>query len=180
MAIFLSAGHNPIGIRPDPGAIAHGKREADLTIELRDLVLSFIEKSYRVITDKDCESLSDYLKRIEPGEASVVLEFHFDAFNGNATGSTSIVGTDADKNDKNFAEDLVNTTASTLGIKNRGVKCESTTHRKRLGLMRKKGIVSLLEVCFIDNKADMAKYEEKKRVLAKAIALILMTYDDLM
>jgi len=43
---------------------------------------------------------------------------------------------------------------------------ESESHRGRLGLMRKKGIVVLLELCFIDNQQDFSKYELVKNELA--------------
>ena len=31
MAVFISAGHNPKGIKIDPGAVGNGFREADLS-----------------------------------------------------------------------------------------------------------------------------------------------------
>ena len=78
--IFPSAGHNPNGLKPDPGAIGNGYREADLAVEFRNLVVSVLKaKKIAVITDKDDERLGDYLKRINTGNGSVVLEFHFDA-----------------------------------------------------------------------------------------------------
>lgn len=177
--IFASAGHAPYSVKKDFGAEGCGYKEALLTIELRGLVCAELDKLGRkYVTDKDTETLGEYLERIQTGSGSVVCEFHFDAYNGTASGSTALVGDDADVLDKAFAQELVDVTASILGIPNRGVKRESESHRGRLGLMREQGTVSLLEVCFIDNSGDMQKYQTKKAELAKAYAAILSKYED--
>ena len=157
MTTFLSAGHNPGGVRPDPGAInKEGIRECDLTIEFRDLVVAELKtKDLKLITDNDDERLGEYLKRIQTGSGSVVLEFHFDAFNGKASGTTALIGNDADRMDKAFAKEIVDRTSIILKIPNRGVKTEAVSHHGKLGLMREQGTVALLELCFIDNPADL-------------------------
>ncbi len=176
--IFISSGHNPHGIKIDPGAVANGYREADLNVEIRDLVCKELDKlGSKYIKDLDNETLGQYLERVQTGTGSVVLEFHFDAANGVASGSTSIVEAEADRLDKLFAKELVDVCSNTLGIKNRGVKSEADTHRGRLGLMREDGIIALLEVGFIDNKGDIAAYQAKKVALAKALAPILKKYE---
>jgi len=179
--IYTSAGHNPGGLRIDPGAIGNGKREADLTVEFRNLVIEELKKSgAKYISDNDSERLGDYLKRIQTGSGSVVLEFHFDAsVNSKATGATALVGVDADDNDKAFARDILYATVSTFGIKNRGVLSEADSHRGRLGLMREKGIMALLELCFISNPDDLKAYDLHKAELAGKIADILIKYDAL-
>lgn len=181
MAIFISAGHNPQGIKVDPGAVANGLREADLNVEFRDLVVSeLISMGVKVITDKDDERLADYLNRIKTGNGSVVLEFHFDsAASPAATGTTSLYGSDADRLDIAFAKELVNTTSKILGITNRGSISEAQSHRGSLGLMRKQGIVCLLEIGFISNPNDIKQYNLRKRELAREIAKIVKRYEDL-
>jgi N-acetylmuramoyl-L-alanine amidase len=178
--IFNSAGHNPKGIKVDPGASGFGYNEAHLACMQRDAVNAELDKkNVKYISDKDDETLADYLKRIQTGEGSVVLEYHFDAFNGKASGATALVGSDADRLDKMFAKELVDTTSTILGIPNRGVKSESESHRGRLGLMREQGTVSLIELCFIDNKADLDKWFANYGKLAKAYADILIKYENL-
>lgn len=179
--IFISAGHNPNGIKKDPGAIGNGFHEADLTVEFRNLVVGNLRsKKIEVITDKDDERLGVYLERIKTGNGSVVLEFHFDAADlPTATGTTVLIGNDADRLDKAFAKELVDVTASTLGIKNRGVKTESDSHRGSLGLMREQGTVALLELCFISNPDDLLKYRQNKFTLAHNIAEIVERYEKL-
>lgn len=176
MAAFVSAGHH---LR-DSGALGSGTQENLETIKFRDLVVPILKaRGLKVITDDDKDTLAVYLNKIQTGDGSVVVEFHFDAADGKATGSTAIVGIDADQNDKAFAKELVDTTASILGIKNRGVISEADSHRGRLGLMRKKGTVALLELCFIDNQSDMEKYNQNKIKLGNEIAAIIDKYDKL-
>lgn len=179
--IFISAGHNPKGIKKDNGAVGNGYTEANLAIEFRNLVIAQLKvKKATYVSDNDDERLSEYLERIKTGNASVVLEFHFDASDKpTATGTTSLVGTDADRLDNAFAKELVNATAFRLGIKNRGVINEAQSHRGRLGLMRENGIVCLLELCFISNIYDLTAYHENKQQLAKDIADIAIKYDAL-
>lgn len=176
MASFVSAGHH----LKDSGAIGSGTQENLETIGFRNLVVPICkQRGLKVFVDDDKDSLATYLSKIKTGDGSVVVEFHFDAATGQASGSTAIVGVDADQNDKDFAKELVDTTASILGIPNRGVISEANSHRGRLGLMRKTGIVSLLEICFIDNPSDMAKYNQNKVKLANEIASIIDKYDKL-
>jgi len=176
--IFNSAGHHTKGIKPDPGASAFGRKEADLAIIQRDAVNKVLaQRNIRYISDKDDETLGDYLRRIQTGNGSVVLEYHFDAFNGVASGATALVGNDADRLDRAFAKELVDATSTILGIPNRGVKSEAESHRGRLGLMREQGIVSLIEICFIDNKNDIDKWLAKYNDLAIAYADILVKYE---
>ena len=177
--IFISAGHNPNGIKVDNGAVANGYTEANLAINFRELVEIELSKlKMQFVTDRDDERLAQYLERIKTGNASVVLEFHFDAAaNPKATGATSIIGVDADRLDIAFAREIVNCTSTILGIKNRGVISEAQSHRGRLGLMRENGIVSLLELCFITNKLDLERYFKNKFVLAREIAKIIARYE---
>ena len=179
--VFISSGHVPKGKNYDPGAVSNGLKESDKALEFKNLVISkCIKKGLKVITDKDDEKLGDYLKRIQTGSGSVVLEFHFDsASNPKATGTTALVGNDADRLDKSFGQELVNATSNILKIKNRGVLTEGQSARGRLGLMREQGTVCLLELCFISNKEDMANYELYKHELAEVIANIVYKYENL-
>lgn len=177
MASFISAGHN---LR-DSGAVGSGTQENLEAIKFRDIVVNYCKGfGLKVITDNDNESLAQYLQRIKTGEGSVVVEFHFDAAaNVSATGTTCLVGNDADRLDKAFAKELVDTTAKVLGIRNRGVMPESKSHRGKLGLMREQGIVALLEICFISNPDDMEAYKGNEYTLGAEIAKIIKKYDDM-
>ena len=170
--IFISAGHNTGGLKPDPGAVANGYTEAKLAIEIRDLVVKELRKdnSLKIVTDNDDERLGEYLSRIKTGNGSVVLEFHFDAASPAATGTTILVEAEADRLDKAFAKEIVDKTAEILKIKNRVGK---------LGLMREEGIIALLEVGFITNVSDIKAFKENKEVLAVELAKIIKKYENL-
>lgn len=181
MAIFISAGHNTFGIKPDPGAIGNGYKEADLTIEFRDLVIKECTKlGLKVIKDKDDERLGSYLERIKTGNGSVVVEYHFDASDKpTATGTTGLIEAEADRLDKAFAKELTESTANILGVKNRGVITEAQSHRGSLGLMREEGIIALVEICFISNANDIASYKKGRNKLAEEHAKIIKKFEDL-
>lgn len=183
MAIFISAGHNSqsISIKSDPGAINEfGIKEGDLTIEFRDLVCKELSKmGVKFITDLKEESLQSYLNRIQTGDGSVVIEYHFDAGPKTAEGCTALIEDDEDGNDKNFASDLLLVTNATSGIKSRGVKPESYTRHGKLALMKEKGIICLFEIGFITNPSDMSKYQMNKFKLAKEHAEIIAKYEKL-
>lgn len=181
---FISAGHcNYPGKNYDPGAIGYGgRKEADMTVKIRDKTLAYLEqKGYNDFkSDLNDESLSLYLKRIQPGNASVVCEFHLDAATSpNATGCTVLIGEDANKLDKDAATEIAITTSQILGIKNRGVISERDSHRGRLGLMREDGIVFLVEVCFITNKNDLESLDKHIEELCSKYADLIIKYDDL-
>ena len=187
--IFLSAGHlntRNLKHKTDPGAVGvNGRWEADEAVKIRDRVTAIlVSKGYNVINDGPQETLREYLARIKPGPASVVLEYHFDAA-ANATGTSTLVGDNSGKTSQNMAAELTKSTSDILGIKLRDggdgdmIIFEKDSHRGRLGLMREKGIVALLELCFISNPDDLKAYDANKEVLAGKIADILIKYDAL-
>lgn len=182
--VFVSAGHNSKSttIKQDPGAMnKQGVKEGDLTIEFRDIVIYELGLlGVKCIKDSEEENLGMYLRRINTGNGSVVVEYHFDSNEKpEPTGCTGLVEAEADRFDIAFAKKLNDTTASILGIKNRGVLTEKQSHRGSLGLMREDGLICLVELCFISNPDDLAKYHAKKKELAKAHAKIIKEFEDL-
>lgn len=180
--IYISAGHNSKSrtIKADPGAVnKNGIKEGDLTIEFRDLVKKELDAlGLKYISDTEEESLAMYLSRIQTGNASVVVEYHFDSADSfTASGCTALVEGEADRLDKAFAKEMVDSTAKILGIKNRGTISETESHRGRLGLMREDGLVCLVELAFISNEGDLTAYHAHKEELAKAHALIIQKYE---
>lgn len=184
MSIFISAGHNGKGIKPkyDSGAVSGNVIEGLLTIDFRDLVVAELKKLgvTNIITDYDTESLGDYLLRIKTGNGSVICEYHFDSAIPVASGTTAIVEQEADRLDRAFAKEIVDSTALTLGIKNRGVISEGDSHRGRLGLMREEGIICLCELAFVSNPNDVAAYHRGKATLARIHAGIIKKYEDML
>jgi N-acetylmuramoyl-L-alanine amidase len=176
--IFISAGHNTGGLKPDPGAIANGYMEAGLTVIIRNKVLAVLTaRGVPFVSDKDSERLAEYLDRIKTGEGSVVLEFHFDASSPTASGCTALIEEDFTSDDKEFAWALSRATSEILKIRNRGVFTESQSHRGKLGLMKENGIICLLEICFLTNQSDVDSFVTCIDSLAEAYADILIEFE---
>lgn len=179
LKVFPSAGHHD----KDPGAIANGYKEAELTKELRNLITDEFKKAnHSFITDYDWETNRQYQNRIKPGPNSVVLDIHFNAVsNKNISGTEAFISSKANVHSEGFASDLVHVTSYLLKIPNRGVKRENESQHNRIGILNTKaGIACLYEVCFMSNPDDMKKYQDNKVQLAKAIADISMKYDNLL
>lgn len=182
--IFISAGHhfNPQGA--DPGAMAthDGKlyKEAELTRELRDLVTTELTRlGAPFITDRDYETLQQYIARIKPGSGSVLCELHFNAAPAaTATGVEVIVKKEPELEERGLGIELCSAIVSEMRIFNRGVKTEDKSHRGRLAILHTAAGISILpEICFITNPRDMMSYETAKHAIAIHIAALLVKYD---
>lgn len=175
--VFPSAGHNI----NDPGAVYNGRKEAQEMMCFRELVVKFLNDQNHVnVPDQDSETASQHQSRIKTGNGSVVCEFHLNASaNLTATGTEAVISDTASANSKQMAIELTDASAKILGIRNRGVIPESRTPRKRIGIVNKVGTSVLLEVCFLSNIIDMSAFDTHKVELAKAIAEILIKYDNL-
>ena len=173
--IFLFAGHGG----GDPGAVGVGARkESNETIMLRDAIVSNIPFGQPLRIDSDRDRLAEVLRKANTGEASVVLDLHFDASaNPAATGVEVIVGDDAGPEDFMLASDVLDVVLKHTKLRNRGIKKEGQTPRKRLGVMRESGAVCLLEVCFITNPGDMKAYDAARAAIAKDLADVLVKHD---
>lgn len=176
--LILSAGHsnNPNG---DRGNASLGRYEGDLTIELRDLIVSELSKigvSARTDDNKNAlkESLA-YFKSFINGK-TVAIDIHFNAYNGTATGCEVIVPKDATTFEKNLSQELLDAICKTTLLKSRGVKSEAETARKSLGWMKQGCEESLIEVAFMDNKSDMLLYNANKSAIAIKIAQVIKKY----
>lgn len=180
--IYLSAGHHFNEVGADPGAVANGYKEHELTRELRDLTVAAIrEKGGSVIVDKDEETLAAYIKRIKPGSGSVVCEIHFNAVsNENANGVECLYGwsTEPDEEEVEMCKEICAVIADIAGLRNRGAKSDAESARGKLAILRTPaGLSCLPEICFITNKDDMAKYQAAKFCIAQNLADILIKYD---
>jgi N-acetylmuramoyl-L-alanine amidase len=169
--IYLSAGHTPKGLHPDPGAIGNGYKEAELTVELRDLIVALLkERNVPVWIDDDTQRLPDVLKAITSTEKDVVCDLHFNAGPAGATGVEILVPARHTDKEMTFARSLCADMAQRMCIKHRGVKTEADSQHGSLGIMRELGINLLIEVCFISNANDMRAYQFNKTALAMDIA----------
>lgn len=171
MNILLIAGHGGT----DTGAVAFGRREADLARELVPMIRDEL-RAYGAAVDLYDPKRSAYHDLIALGydyhfkKYDYVLEVHFNAYrqdpgNGESTGCEAYV-TPGEKSIA--AEAAMLRRIAALGLTNRGVKRE-----KLAVIMRAKaqGVSSaLLEVCFLDDLDDMEIYCRNKARIARAVA----------
>jgi N-acetylmuramoyl-L-alanine amidase len=169
--IILIAGHGGSD-KGAPGIVYKGHKlwEADLNILVRDTIFKFINfyaidyPNLKVKTIKDDDSLTlqgviNWLNfGLTPKENRIIFDIHFNAFNGTATGTEVIIPLNPCKEERELASIIQITSVNVMKIRNRGVKTEDKTARKRLAIMRPKGINLLWEVCFIDNKNDVEAF----------------------
>lgn len=172
--IFLTAGHH----RKDPGATYNGRKEAAETICLRNALTKLLtEKGVIVWNDADDWNLSRTIAEISKlsKPVDIITDLHFNAGAPSATGCEVFVADDADAHELVLAKSLASTIASVLLIRNRGVKKESNSQHKRLGIMRPIGRNVLIEVCFISNNYDMQQYDAFFGLLVEEMARVLMS-----
>ncbi|CAA7196755.1 N-acetylmuramoyl-L-alanine amidase [Chryseobacterium potabilaquae] len=175
--IFISAGHH----NNDPGAVANGYIERDLTKDVRNIIIQNLDVK-NVIQDKDFETNAQYQRRIKPGSGSVVFDIHFNSGNPTVGGTECYVNQKdfADKNSLSYkmADEICKLTSKILGIRNRGVKPDSLSQHSKIGILNLgSGISVLWEICFISSVLDMQSYLQKKNELLKEIVNILRKYD---
>ena len=168
---LLIAGHGGT----DPGAVAFGKREADLARELVTLIQKELLK-YNCTCGVYDMSRSMYNTIITNGYAydfkpyDYVLEVHFNACKlDKGDGKNKGVEIYVTTSEKGVTvEEKILKQIVSLGFTNRGVK------RKNFAVISKakaQGVSSaLLETCFIDDADDMKIYDANKKAIAKGIA----------
>ncbi len=176
--IIISAGHGG----KDPGAVNGNLIERDLAIELRDLlVIELKALGSSALIDDNKNALKETLAwlRGKFGSKDILFDIHWNAAGSpEAKGTEVIIPDTASDFEKRLAQSVLKTFVD-IGFKDRGVKPEGSTARKRLGWMRPNAENVLLEVCFITNHTDIKLYEANKLTIAKRLAVVLNHYSKL-
>lgn len=163
--MYISAGHS----NTDPGAVAFGRREADIAVEFRNIT------SFYLMRDSVPHELDGFGTQNLPLNKAVqqarhharAVEFHCNAGPASATGVEVLC---APKDDK-ISADICQAIASTLGIRNRGVKPENSGQHTRLAFIRAGGII--VELFFLTNPNDLYAYDHRKWLAAREVARVL-------
>jgi N-acetylmuramoyl-L-alanine amidase len=176
--IIVVAGHTNVK-NLDQGASGNGFIEGQLTVELRDLILSELKiLGVKAKTDANNNALAQTLQWLKFNlfsSKTICLDVHWNAGVAAAKGSEVIVPDVTSQFEKDLAKDLLKVLVD-VGFKDRGVKPEALTARKKLGWMRPVAENVLIEICFITNSTDMKLYQANKQIIAKKLALVLSTY----
>lgn len=167
--ITITAGHS----NTDPGAVSGKRRESIIATDMRNMVKLYLEREgIEVRTDgdgSDNKPLNDAIKLIAGSDLAV--EFHCNAAaNDNATGVECL----GQPKHKSICQKISKAIADQMGIKPRrdaGYAGENVGPRSRLGYVDKGGII--VELFFISNPGELATWDAKKWLVAKAVAGVI-------
>lgn len=165
-SIFLSAGHSGA----DPGAVAHGRREADIAVEFRNLVSFYLQRAH-IAHQLDGNGTTNLPLREAVKIARrhhLAVEFHCNAAGPTATGVETLSG----PANMALGARLSDVIAAALGIRDRGAKPENAGQHHRLAFVQAGGII--VELFFITNAADLVAYDARKWVAAREVADVLI------
>ncbi|MGX8128472.1 N-acetylmuramoyl-L-alanine amidase [Clostridioides difficile] len=165
MKIAITPGHTLAGKGTGAvGYIDEGKENRMLV----DLIVKWLKKGEATVysgkVDKSNNYLAEQCKIANKQDVDVAVQIHFNANNTtlNPMGTETIYKTN---NGKVYAERVNNKLATVF--KNRGAK---TDVRGLYWLRNTKAPAILIEVCFVDSKADTDYYIRHKDIVAKLIA----------
>jgi len=166
--IVITAGHSNAA----PGVTAGVITEAHVVTDFRNMVAFYLRSmNVNFATDgagHENWPLNDAMKLAR--FSSVAVEFHC---NGATSASATGVETLSQDKDKVVGALLCEAVADVLGIRNRGAKDEGSGQHSRLGFVQAGGII--LELFFLSNPDDLRRYLDKKWVLARRIAQVLVS-----
>lgn len=170
--ITVTAGHS----NEDPGAVRGKVTEASIVTELRNIVAHYLrEAGVPIRTDGTGEGNLPLRSAIQLIKGSAVaVEFHCNASdNSSARGVEGL----SDLRQKAVTQELCAAVNKVLGIPlrgDKGWKAENSGQHSRLGFVSNGGII--LELFFISNAAELALWQERKWLVGKAIAEVLIGY----
>lgn len=165
----ITAGHSDA----DPGAVANGRKEAEIAREMRNMVAAKLrERGCKVITDgKHHENMPLTVAITLAKQAHVAVEFHCNAA---ASAQANGVETISLPKDKALAQRISQAIARVMGARLRGEAGwidQSKSARGRLGFVNAGGLI--VELFFISNPAELAAWDAKKWLVASAVADVL-------
>ena len=164
MKIYLDAGHGG----HDPGAVANGLREKDLTLDIAKRIRRILETEYtgvQVRLTRETDTYLDLSQRARMANqwgADFFLSIHVNA--GGGTGFESFVYTKASKKSIEYQNIIHNEIVKILDVVDRGKKSEN------LAVLRETNMPAILtENLFIDNVTDAALLKDKNFIEKIAI-----------
>lgn len=169
--IALVPGHGP---SIDRGAVnSDGTTELDWNRDLANRIVNAIAGRVPVVViHRQTEKLSP-IPQINASGASLAVELHLNAFNGQATGTEMIHWPTSGKGIR-LAQALQTAAVGVLKLKDRGIKPPQLG--RGAAFLRKTTMPAVIvESFFIDNDNDLAVGNAKKDELARAYADVLVT-----
>lgn len=163
--IFLSAGHS----ETDSGAVAFGRKEADIAVEFRNIVSFYLMQAAipHMVDGRGTDNipLAQTIRQI--GNSRPAIEFHCNAGPPTASG----VETLSAPKDVVLCNKICEAISDVFNIRNRGAKPENAGQHHRLAFVQAGGVI--VELFFITSAKDLAAYDGKKWLAARAVARVL-------
>lgn len=165
-SVMISAGHDD----RSPGAAAHGHTEADIVLELRELISAELSALgiEHALDGEPGENLPLREAVAIAAEHDIALELHCNAATPAATGVETLSRPEMYPLGRTLCQAVVDA----LGIDDRGAKPEGSGQHSRLAFVSGGGGL-ILELFFLTNKRDLATYLARKRRLARALAEVV-------
>ena len=165
MNFNIHAGHNPDG-KIACGASGYIKESTEARNVTRDVIAELKRRGHNAY-DCTCNNgtgQTDVLRKIcnkaNARKVDCDVSIHFNSSNGQGNGTEVLYKT---SNGSKWATKVQKSIVKGCGFKDRGIKKRDNLYY----LNNTKNVAILIEVCFVDNKADVNKYNSKK--VAKAI-----------
>ncbi|MGU3289109.1 N-acetylmuramoyl-L-alanine amidase [Acinetobacter radioresistens] len=172
--VTVTAGHSNV----DPGAVSGKFKEAELVTNFRNAVVYYLKSSgISIKTDgvgTTNNPLASAIKLIKG--SSVAVEFHLNAA---GSGQANGIETIALPKDKKLAQDLSKAVAVALGSRLRGNEGwidQSQSARGKLGFINNGGLI--VELGFISNEDEISRFNARYWLAAKAVADVLIEYEN--
>jgi len=177
--IAISAGHSNIA-GADRGAVGNGLIEGEETVKIRNRIKQILncwEIPVSVEPESSATAQTVALFKKYFSGPDIVVDIHINAAaNPKATGAEVIVPEKPSLFEMRLAMEMSQAISDALQIRNRGVKGENLTPRKKLLWFTIPAEMILIECFFISNKNDVDQYKKNEAELAAAIADVLATH----
>jgi N-acetylmuramoyl-L-alanine amidase len=163
---LISAGHGGT----DPGAVANGYREADVCLALRDLVAARLRELRHIARTDGGTGINWTLAQALPliNGTDLAVELHCNGFTSPSATGVEVI---ALPQQKTIAQRLAKAIAAETGQRLRGEAGwidQNQSPRGRLGFVNAGGLI--VEMVFISNASDMARFAGARERVALAIA----------
>jgi len=165
--IYLNPGH----FNQDPGASGNGLIERDETIKIAELLVPKLREYFEVhicSNDKNLQASVKWVNSLAKSlNSGLALSLHLNSMGG--TGAECFYY-DWSIKGRSMAKKLIAKYCEITGIKTRGAKPDRQSVNKYLWWVKKTNPWALLlEMCFIDNKADTDYFRNNREQVAEGI-----------
>lgn len=172
--IYIGVGHGG----KDGGAVSGNRAEKMYTLELANIVTVKLRAAGHTVKQSriaDIDFTTD--KKVPDAKAfgaELVVDIHFNSFNKSANGTEVYYSATSEKG-KKIASEMSADICTALKTTNRGAKIRLLKSGKDYYQIIREcqfAVALLAEICFIDNNADMSKYNAEKAAQAIVGAIL--------